>query len=99
MDETGESARIGDVSGTSSGYERSPTFKRQKNRKDEINVEDNPDDVPDEAEEMEVIEEAIPPGPFVNPEFYLRRDQTSRWYLEPQVAQTSCTPRFLYTKV
>ncbi|KAG8276744.1 hypothetical protein J6590_058414 [Homalodisca vitripennis] len=29
MDETGESARIGDVSGTSSGYERSPTFKRQ----------------------------------------------------------------------
>ncbi|KAG8247164.1 hypothetical protein J6590_066866 [Homalodisca vitripennis] len=29
MDEPGESARIGDVSGTSSGYERSPTFKRQ----------------------------------------------------------------------
>ncbi|KAG8280108.1 hypothetical protein J6590_089303 [Homalodisca vitripennis] len=29
MDGTGKSARIGDVSGTSSGYERSPTFKRQ----------------------------------------------------------------------
>lgn len=29
---------------------------------------------------------------FVNPEFYLGTDRTWSRYLEPQAAQTSCTP-------
>lgn len=33
------------------------------------------------------------PASFVNPEFYLGKNCTTRWYLEPQAAQTSLTPR------
>lgn len=33
------------------------------------------------------------PGPFVNAEFYLGKNRTTRWYLQPPAAQTARTPR------
>lgn len=73
-----------------------------RSENDEIGMDDELDDVPDIP--MEEEEEPVPtnerpfrngqePASFVNPEFYLGKPRRNRWYLEPQAAQTSRTPK------